>query len=201
MWVCRPRKEWPPYFTLSINELPGMEQGNNAGASVLPSSLTALVSDKFLFDQDADDDKKSVGSIGSDELVCIVNPNNYTLEVDDFGDFGEVSAFDPDIIEEETDSLKMSREDLLRGIRDGSHNLQENHVMAELVLGVRDKKQARKLKKERAEKSQSKVRSSLYNRLFKSRDAGQVRASASVSSDSSSSDDESHAPPLNSSGD
>ena len=28
MFVCRPRKEWPPYFTLSINELPGKEEGN-----------------------------------------------------------------------------------------------------------------------------------------------------------------------------
>lgn len=23
MWFCRARKEWPAYFTLSINELPG----------------------------------------------------------------------------------------------------------------------------------------------------------------------------------
>jgi len=77
-----------------------MEAGNNAAVSI-PASLTALVSDKFLIGQeDGDDDKKSVGSIGSDDLVCIVNPNNYTLEVDDYLDqpIGEVSAFDPDII-------------------------------------------------------------------------------------------------------
>jgi len=28
LWVCRARKEWPAYFTLSINELPGQEDAN-----------------------------------------------------------------------------------------------------------------------------------------------------------------------------
>ena len=74
----------------------------------MPASLTALVSDKFLLNDQDDDDKKSVGSIGSDELVCIVNPNNYTLEYDDFADGTvEISAFDPEIVEEtENDGLK-----------------------------------------------------------------------------------------------
>ena len=125
MWYCRARKEWPPYFTLSINELPGMDASNNASAS-LPASLTAFVSDKFLLNDNDDDDKKSVGSIGSDELVCIVNPNNYTLEYDDFADGTvEVSAFDPDVIVEETENnaLWQSREDLKRGVQDGSHSI------------------------------------------------------------------------------
>jgi len=104
MWVCRPRKEWPPYFTLSINELPGMDASNSQASSV-PNSMTVLVSGNFLFD---DDDKKSVSSIGSDDLVCIVNPNNYTLEVDEFAERSgfEISAFDPEIIEEES-SMKV----------------------------------------------------------------------------------------------
>ena len=105
MWVCRPRKEWPPYFTLAINELPGMDAGRDAARS-LPSSLTAFFSEKFLFDkEDPDDDAKSVGSIGSDELVCIVNPNNYTLEVDEYEPVGEISAFDPEIIEEDDNGM------------------------------------------------------------------------------------------------
>ena len=29
MIVCRARKEWPPYFTLSINEVPGAGEGEN----------------------------------------------------------------------------------------------------------------------------------------------------------------------------
>lgn len=154
MWMCRPRKEWPPYFTLAINELPGMDEGRNS-ASTLPRSLTALVSDKFLFDQDGDDDdKKSVGSIGSDEIVCIVNPCNYTLEVDEYeSPMGEISAFDPEIVEEEpeNDGVKMSKEELQKCILDGSQRLQENLVIQELVLGVRDKKQSKKLKKEKAQ--------------------------------------------------
>ena len=66
-------------------------------------SVTSLISEKFLFEDD--DDKKSIGSIGEDEAVMFVNPNNYTLEVDDVESApsatGERSAFDPDIIEEE----------------------------------------------------------------------------------------------------
>ena len=63
-----------------------------------------MITEKFLF-EDMDDDKKSNGSIGSDDAVMFVNPNNYTLEADEFapvtGGF-ERSAFDdPDQIEEE----------------------------------------------------------------------------------------------------
>jgi len=63
-----------------------------------------MITEKFLF-EDMDDDKKSNGSIGSDDAVMFVNPNNYTLETYEFepatGGF-ERSAFDePDQIEEE----------------------------------------------------------------------------------------------------
>ena len=91
---------------------------------------------------------------------------------------------------------------LRKGINDGSLVLEENHVMAELVLAVRDKKQSKKLKKEKAEKSQSRMRTSLYNRLFKSREASQIRDLGSASSDSSSEEDqENQSRPLNASGD
>ena len=118
MVVCRPRKEWPAYFTLSINELPGQEEGNERQVS-LPPSLTSLITQRFLMndDDDEDDDKKSCGSIGSDEAVLFVNPCNYTLEVDDYEiGGGEVSAFDPDIIEEENSlsDRKVNRQELKR---------------------------------------------------------------------------------------
>lgn len=115
--ACRARKEWPPYFTLSINELPGQEEGANGPRANLPGSVTSFITSKFLFDDDNnEDDRKSVGSIGSDEAVMFVNPCNYTLEVDDFeeGDGRaapsaaghERSAFeDPDIIEEESNLI------------------------------------------------------------------------------------------------
>ena len=80
MIVCRPRKEWPPYFTLSINEIPGMEGNDGQRRAALPSSVVSMITDRFLFDTDFDD-KKSVGSIGSDEAVMFVNPNQYTLDV------------------------------------------------------------------------------------------------------------------------
>lgn len=118
MVVCRPRKEWPAYFTLSINELPGQEEGNERQVSV-PPSLTSLITQRFLMndDDDEDDDKKSCGSIGSDEAVLFVNPCNYTLEVDGYEiGGGEVSAFDPDIIEEENSlsDRKVNRQELKR---------------------------------------------------------------------------------------
>ena len=57
MVVCRPRKEWPAYFTLSINELPGVDGGNGQRNVTLPASMTSLITEKFLFDDE--DDKKS----------------------------------------------------------------------------------------------------------------------------------------------
>ena len=82
---------------------------------------------------------------------------------------------------------------------DGSQKINEQAVVAEMVLGVRDKKQSKKLKKEQAEKSQSRMRTSIYNRLFQSRKANQIRASGSLSSDSSSDDEENVSTPLNAS--
>jgi len=52
MIVCRARKEWPPYFTLSINEVPGANGQGEDGQRVaaLPPSLTSMITEKFLFD-------------------------------------------------------------------------------------------------------------------------------------------------------
>ena len=115
MVVCRPRKEWPPYFTLSINELPGQIDQNGLRSATLPPSLTSMITEKFLF-EDGENDRKSIGSIGSDEAVLFLNPNNYTLEIDDLDAEYEVSAFDADIIEEENDA--MLNDKLLKGKRD-----------------------------------------------------------------------------------
>ena len=40
--------------------------------------MTSIISRKFLFDNESDDDDMT--SIGSDEAVMIVNPNEYTLD-------------------------------------------------------------------------------------------------------------------------
>ena len=60
----------------------------------------SLITPNFLFNDD--EDKKSCGSIGSEEAVLFVNPCNYTLDEDeaDLEPMGEISAFDPEIIEE-----------------------------------------------------------------------------------------------------
>ena len=154
MIVCRPRKEWPPYFTLSINEVPGMQGANGQGQRnvTLPNSVTSWITEKFLFDDrdGSDDDGKSTGSIGEDEAVMFVNPTNYTLEVDDVervpaGAGGERSAFDPDNIEEENGLLadkgsNSTRSQLKADVQSGSHELDQAHIKQELMIGFRDKK-------------------------------------------------------------
>ena len=146
--MCRAKKEWPPYFTLSINELPGMGDDNGRNQVNLPASVTSFISDKLLFDRDDDEDKRSVSSIGSSEAVMFINPCNYTLEVDEeeYGGGvagGEISAFDPDHIEEESSDkqklLTKSRDELEKQVRTGVHKLDEAHIKSELVLGFRDK--------------------------------------------------------------
>ena len=97
--------------------------------------MTSLITEKFLFDQNADD-VKSCGSIGSDEAVLFVNPCNYTLDDDDdlfdkkaSNNGQEVSAFDADLIEEENsagdkgENVFGNREELQRMIQDGSHSV------------------------------------------------------------------------------
>ena len=85
-----------------------------------------------MFD-DVDDDKKSSGSIGSDDVVMFVNPCKYTLEVDTtvIEPMGEVSAFDPEIIEEEENKdllcgdkgMADNRELLYNAIKSGEHEM------------------------------------------------------------------------------
>ena len=74
-----------------------------------------MITERFLF-EDGEDDRKSIGSIGSDEAVMFVNPNNYTLEVDELDAEYEVSAFDAEVIEEENDA--MLNDKLLKDGRD-----------------------------------------------------------------------------------
>ena len=74
-----------------------------------------MITEKFFF-EDGESDRKSIGSIGSDEAVLFLNPNNYTLEIDELDAEYEVSAFDADVIEEENDA--MLNDKLLRGKRD-----------------------------------------------------------------------------------
>ena len=190
MVVCRARKEWPAYFTLSINELPGQEEGE--GNENLPMALTSLISERFLF-HDYDEDKRELSSLGDEEAVIIVNPTQYTLETDDFAlppTGGEYSAFDdPDLIEEESLS---GRKKLKEQVEAGEHSVDCAEIKAELGLGFRDKAQIAKQAK-LAQASQGRQRTSLYQRLFKS---GDRRVEAVVSSSDS---DEEVVQPLNAS--
>ena len=130
--MTRGRKEWPPYFSLSINEIPGQVDENGQRAAALAIAKVSMINEKLLFD-DVDDDKKSSGSIGSDDVVMFVNPCMYTLEVDTtvIEPMGEVSAFDPEIIEEEENKdllggdkgMADNREQLYNAIKSGEHEM------------------------------------------------------------------------------
>jgi hypothetical protein len=88
--VCRPRKQWPPYFTLSVHEMRNADgRGNPNGDNPIHEPaplLVGLISDEFLFEK-YDNDR--TGSIGSDEAVIFLNPTRYTVEQD-----RESSAFE-----------------------------------------------------------------------------------------------------------
>jgi hypothetical protein len=70
--VCHPRKQWPAYFTLSVNEMRNAEglggRDNNvdqeAPSHEMAPMLVGLISDELLFSRYCDDleSKEEVGS-------------------------------------------------------------------------------------------------------------------------------------------
>jgi len=78
--ACRPRKEWPAFFTLSVTEMGQAGPGLDGNERILapPPLLTSLINEKLLSDQfDAE------SQIGTDDAVLFVNPTKYTLDPTD----------------------------------------------------------------------------------------------------------------------
>ena len=104
LYVCRPRKEWPAFFSLTINEFnagPIGNQANGAPRSAPPPAMVSYITSKLLVDGEEDDSR--AGEIGAEEAVVFVNPTKYSLNVDD----DECDAFEPDgIIEEKKNNDK-----------------------------------------------------------------------------------------------
>lgn len=89
LWVCRPRKQWPPYFTLSVHEMRNADGRGNPNNGDIPVHeaaplLVGLVSGDFLFEK-YDTDRTM--SIGSDDAVLFVNPTKYSLDDDGVDDY------------------------------------------------------------------------------------------------------------------
>lgn len=102
--VCRPRKQWPPYFTLSVHEMRNADgRGNNNNGDIpiheAAPLLVGLISDSFLFDK-YDTDRTT--SIGSDDAVLFVNPTKYSLDDEGF-ERDQPSAFE-EIVDDENSS-------------------------------------------------------------------------------------------------
>lgn len=174
LWGCRPRKEWPAFFTLSINEFaPGQQGGDGQRAAALPPSMSTAPINDTLMSEDYDMEKRC-DSIGSNDAVIIINPTKYTLEYDDL-DYnsatgGDKSAFDPDMIvaedeeAEQQEAMKQLQE-MKHRLKVGEEEVDRATVQSELVLGFRDQKQVRKLKKEK-ERKLAQPRKSVLQRLF-----------------------------------
>lgn len=136
--VCRPRKQWPAYFTLSVHEMRSAEgRGGGPNGSDDPSHapaplLVGLISEEFLFKQEYEYGRTD--SIGSDDAVLFLNPVKYTLDVDDtnYTDF-QKSAFDEDIIEETAMLSKGEKVDVEADV-----------VQKGLSLGCKDKRQLKR---------------------------------------------------------
>jgi len=174
LWGCRPRKEWPAYFTLAVNDFAPQQQGNNGERAVAlpPSLVTNCINDTLLNDEDFDIEKNP-DAIGDNDAVIIINPTKYTLEPDDYayiaGD-GEKSAFDPDMIvaedeeAEEKERIQQMQETKKR-IREGVESIDSTLVKAEIVLGFRDQKQVTKMKKEKEKANALPRKMSLIQRM------------------------------------
>ncbi len=97
LWACKPRKQWPVYFTLSVHEMRSAE-GRGARANdeegLMPAPmLVGLISQDYLH-KFYDDNRTD--SIGSQDAVIFINPVNYTVDPT-----ADKSAFEEDLIEEE----------------------------------------------------------------------------------------------------
>ena len=78
--ACRPRKDWPPFFSLTLHEFNVGPVGRNQGGNAItPSTVhTSYITSKLLINDDEDDSR--TGDIGKDEAVVFVNPTKYSLE-------------------------------------------------------------------------------------------------------------------------
>jgi len=162
LWGCRPRKEWPAYFTLAINDFAPIRQGADGEPVVaLPPALSTYAINTLLTNDDDFDIEKDSGAIGDNDAVIIINPTMYTLDYDDFAytsHDGEKSAFDPDVIvaedeeAEERDRIQ-KLQDMKTKIASGEQPIDEAIVKSEMALGFRDQKQVRKQKRESEKQS------------------------------------------------
>jgi len=102
LWGCRPRKEWPAYFTLAINDFAPIRPGvDGEPVAALPPALSTDAINTTLTTFDDFDIEKDPEAVGDNDAVIIINPTMYTLQYDDFAytsHDGEKSAFDPDVI-------------------------------------------------------------------------------------------------------
>ena len=107
--------------------MPGMSNEANGERLRVPPTLTSTISAQFLFNHrgDEDDEDDDLTSIDENEAVIFLNPCSYTLEYDfkKSEQQNEVSAFDPDVIEEESliANAPLNRDQLYSQIKDGTH--------------------------------------------------------------------------------
>jgi len=117
LFTCRPRKAWPPFFTLGINELDfGRERGPNGQVSrrVPAPFLKGEITSSLMF-EDYDNSRTSsfgsAGSIGSDEAVLFLYPTKYSLDKDELQAYLNGSVYEDDYNSNEIVPDEVNKED------------------------------------------------------------------------------------------
>ena len=134
--ACRPRKQWPDFFTLSVNDMAlGRARRNdgNDNSHAAPYWI-GNISEELLFDKY--DMETRTDSIGSNDAVVFVNPTMYSLDPTDCGPDTinkSTSAFDEEISEEQNS-------DTLKQLADGTLAVDKLEVLKQVFIGKRDKK-------------------------------------------------------------
>ena len=77
MVVCRPRKEWPAYFSLSVADL-GRERGQGEDAEPIVPFVISEITQSFM--KDYYDGENINTSFDDNDNVVIINPTKYMID-------------------------------------------------------------------------------------------------------------------------
>lgn len=164
--ACRPRKIWPPYFTLSVHEMRSAEGrgGNNNGDDGhAPAPLLVGQINQTLLEQNHEKDR--CDSIGTNDAILFLNPVEYTVDLDN-----------TDYIDNQMSAFEAEGLDVVQPKRIDINDIDENHVFCGITLGCKEKRQQRRIRKqeEKETNNQGAPRPSVVQRMFSKKQQAKV---------------------------
>ena len=80
LYIFRTRKEWPEYFSLGLDDHRRVRRANqsNENGIIVPIKTSVITVNKASFESNGS--FESFGSMGEEDALIIVNPNQYTLD-------------------------------------------------------------------------------------------------------------------------